>query len=287
MACLTSVSVAYADATRPVDAAKVRVEQSAVDQTPKIVGGDKAPPGKYPFQVALIASNAGQGFEHFGQFCGGSLIDTDVVLTAAHCVPNTQPSEVDIVLGTNRLGSSGQSFGFRMHLDKIEPHPQYNHITKDNDIALLKIRGPIREEVRRLRKAIPATPAHDAAHGAQGGDAVVIGWGDTSEGGSPTPELMRVWLDIQSNAQCETNYQQHFPGITITHNMLCAGLAGGGKDSCQGDSGGFLGAPLGNGEYAQLGVVSWGVGCARPDLFGVYARVARYEQWITDTMENF
>ena len=64
--------------------------------------------------------------------------------------------------------------------------------------------------------------------------------------------------------------------------MWCAGEPEGGKDSCQGDSGGFIGAWMGNGQWVQLGIVSWGVGCARPDLFGVYTRVANYATWVEE-----
>jgi secreted trypsin-like serine protease len=69
--------------------------------------------------------------------------------------------------------------------------------------------------------------------------------------------------------------------------MFCAGEPEGGKDSCQGDSGGFIGAPLGDGRFVQLGIVSWGFGCARPDLFGVYTRVARYQPWVGQIMQSF
>ena len=130
-----------------------------------------------------------------------------------------------------------------------------------------------------------ATPELDEQYAVPLGDAVVIGWGATSEGAQTTPQLMRVWVDVQDRATCEANYQEVIPSTDITDNMLCAGLPEGGQDSCQGDSGGFLGAPVGNGRYVQLGIVSWGVGCARPNLFGVYTRVANYGDWISEQMQ--
>ncbi len=275
---------------RPVDEANKRIEQKSIAEkrtTTKIIGGNPAPADKFPFQVALISSSTPPGMEHFGQFCGGSLIKADVVLTAAHCVPNTSASEVDIILGTNILASDGQFSGIRMNLADIEDHEDYDPNTNDNDIALLHVAGPIPETVRTMRTATVATPALDQRYAFTGGDAVVVGWGLTQEGGGTTPVLMRVWLDVQSNDLCEDNYQAQFPSISITDNMLCAGVTGGGMDSCQGDSGGFLGAPLGDAEYVQLGVVSWGIGCARPDLFGVYTRVGNYAEWIEDTIGNF
>jgi secreted trypsin-like serine protease len=231
----------------------------------------------------LIAAGAPEGSEQLGQFCGGSLIDRNWVLTAAHCLPNTAATDLDVYVGSNVLptgdGSSGS--GIRSHVDDIIVHPAYDDATSDNDIALLHLSGPVPAD---LGTAVVATPELDQLYNFPQGDAVVIGWGHTTEGGNTTPTLRRVWVDVQDSAVCESNYQAVIPSVEITDNMFCAGLAGGGKDSCQGDSGGFIGAPLGGGNYVQLGVVSWGVGCARPDLFGVYTRVGNYTDWIAEQM---
>jgi trypsin len=98
-------------------------------------------------------------------------------------------------------------------------------------------------------------------------------------------------VNVQDPAICEENYQAVIPAARITTNMFCAGLPKGGTDSCQGDSGGFLGAPIPGSKgakptFAQLGIVSWGVGCARPKLFGVYTRVANYGTWIKEIMKS-
>jgi secreted trypsin-like serine protease len=276
---------------RPVDQAKKRLEQGLAAEEPgttaKIVGGITAPAGKFPFQTALIVAATPEGSEHRGQFCGGSLIAQDWVLTAAHCVPDTEANEVDVYVGSNVLPSGGPnppSGGVRSAVDGIIVHEAYNPATSDNDIALLHVTGPIPAE---LKTAVAATPEHDKQYVLPLGDAVVIGWGATEEGGRTTPQLMRVWVDIQDSELCEANYKEVIPNLEITDNMLCAGLPEGGQDSCQGDSGGFLGASLGNGEYVQLGVVSFGVGCARPKLFGVYTRVAKYTDWIKEQMASF
>lgn len=287
----TVVSVAVVEAsaqepTRPVDQAKARLDQGNAAREPgtniKIVGGIAAPPGKFPFQTALIASGTPVNSEQSGQFCGGALIEEGWVLTAAHCVPDTAPGEVDVYVGSSVLPTGGSpgpaSAGERLHVEEIIVHEAYDAATNDNDLALLRLTGPFPNPP--LGTVVIATPELDAQYAGPLGDALVIGWGTTAEGGQTTPQLMRVWVDFQDRAVCEANYKAVIPNTEITENMLCAGLPEGGQDSCQGDSGGFLGAPLGNGKYVQLGIVSWGVGCARPNLFGVYTRVANYGEWI-------
>ena len=271
---------------RPVDQVKLR-KAPAEDTTQKIVGGTEAPPGKFPFQVALIASGAAVGEEHFGQFCGGALVSKDWVLTAAHCVPDTTAPEVDVASGAIVLPSGepagGGPTGIRRHLTQIVPHQDYNANTHDNDIALLKLQTSAPDT---LTPAMVATSDNDTTLGATGKKVTVIGWGATAEGANTTPKLMEVQVGLQDPAVCESNYQAVVPAADITANMFCAGEPAGGKDSCQGDSGGFIGAPNAGG-FVQLGVVSWGVGCARPALFGVYTRVANYNEWVKKIMASF
>lgn len=105
---------------------------------------------------------------------------------------------------------------------------------------------------------------------AVGTNARVSGWGATSEGGPGSATLLAVYKPVVSNAACNAAYNGG-----ITDGMICAGVPEGGRDACQGDSGG----PLTAGNIV-IGIVSWGQGCARPNFFGVYARVAHYRNWI-------
>ncbi|MCP3395306.1 serine protease [Bradyrhizobium sp. CCGB12] len=123
-----------------------------------------------------------------------------------------------------------------------------------------------------LTPSVWASADPDARFGKPDSMVTVIGWGATTEGGNTTPELKEVDLKVQTSTDCERNYRQAVPSARITSHMLCAGEPAGGKDSCQGDSGGFLGAPNGK-SWVQLGIVSWGIGCAQPNLYGVYTRV--------------
>jgi secreted trypsin-like serine protease len=272
---------------RPIDRVKP-LKGPAPGTTQKIVGGKPAPPGKYPFQVALIASNTPVDQEHFGQFCGGALIASRWVLTAAHCVPKTTAKEVDVYIGSTVLpAGQGGGGGMRRQVADIISHQKYVPRTHDNDIALLRLTEDVPASIT---PTLLPTQAIEAAAAKPGSTVTVIGWGATSEGGNTTPQLMEVDVTMHDRAVCESNYQEVIPMAAITPNMFCAGRTQGGADSCQGDSGGFIGIPSGNtasGEqYMQLGIVSWGVGCARPRLFGVYTRVINYLAWIHDVMKS-
>jgi len=277
-------AVTHASSERPVDRV-IHKSQPNEQTTEKIVGGNPADPGRYPFQVALIWSGIKVGNEYNGQFCGGSLISRRWVLTAAHCVPDTQGSEVDVVVGANLLGSKQGKIleGARIPVQRIFSHPKYDAGTHDFDLALLQLTTPAPKETQL---AIVATKELESAHGADGKSVTVIGWGALQEDGAGSAELMEVTIDVQPRKLCAENYQAAVPRAEVTQNMWCAGTDEGGKDSCQGDSGGFIGAPLDAMRFVQLGIVSWGIGCARKDLFGVYTRVANFADWIATTQKD-
>lgn len=272
---------------RPVDTVSPDSYDQEAPTTEKIVGGTPAEPGEYPFQVALIASWAPDGEERKGQFCGGSLIASTWVVTAAHCVPDTKPEEVDVYIGSTVLPIDKNApgvHGIRMHVTAIVSHDDYDPKNYENDIALLKLEGPVMDQLRPARLPTP----EDLKTLFQVGDPVtVIGWGRTSEQANGADRLMQVIVNVQSNSTCQTNYMNYIPSTKITGDMLCAGVPQGGKDSCQGDSGGFLGSKSPDGDWVQGGIVSWGIGCARKDLFGVYTRVSNYLEWIGQVQNEY
>jgi len=228
----------------------------------KIVGGTEASPGRYTYQAALIDSDG-------DQFCGGSLILSGWVLSAAHCVDN--PGDVaSVQIGRIDLTDSSETYEDIVVLEEIL-HPDWNSDTEENDIMLLKLATDSMAQV--------VTYDTGSADTSAGIDVTVMGWGKTTEGGSSSDKLLEVELDIVSNADCGA--EDAHDG-EITDVMLCA--ARDGKDSCQGDSGGPLiiaGADATT--DVQIGVVSWGRGCADEDYPGVYARVSQYTDFIECT----
>jgi secreted trypsin-like serine protease len=236
---------------------------------PEIIGGHQADPGEYPFQVAILRRQVADRFS--AQFCGGSLIAANRVLTAAHCVVDRAANKLDVLAGTNRLAPGG---GTRVHVTAKHVHPGYNPRTSGNDLAVLELASPLPYD------PIPLVGAGQFDLWDPGTMATVTGWGDRDRRDSSVNfpvNLYEVEVPILSNAQCRNAYGAGY----LKAKMLCAGdLSNGGEDSCQGDSGGPLFVPDGGSGWIQVGIVSFGIGCGRRDFPGVYTRVVRYRAFI-------
>ncbi|KAM3872117.1 trypsin [Diretmus argenteus] len=232
----------------------------------RIVGGHLPSPHSIKYIVS-IQTTRGQ------HFCGGSLINKYWVLTAAHC--NIGVDRMMIVAGDHSLSSyEGTEQFFIPH--RLIPHPQYNSVTNNNDIMLIKLRAPV---FLNGYVAIAPLPRQSAGV-AEGRVCRVSGWGFTSSGGGSIPSSLRtVKLPIIATERC--NSSESFNG-SITANMLCAGYSTGGKDACKGDSGGPLVC-----EGRVYGLVSWGRGCADAKYPGVYTAVSMYRKWIDNTIFSY
>ncbi|GJL54291.1 MAG: hypothetical protein NPIRA02_14230 [Nitrospirales bacterium] len=234
---------------------------------PRIVGGEPAERGDYPWaaSIALVRQN-GSLFS----FCGGSLITPEWVLTAAHCTVQVGHK---VILGRLNLQESG---GEVHDVVQVINHADYDSNTSDSDIALVKLDNPSAQTPISLI-------GENGDLAAPGKPYTVVGWGLLEEGGMASDDLMEVTLPIVSNANCQAQYDG--TGVTITENMLCAAELN--KDSCQGDSGG-PGMVVDSAEDTDrlAGVVSFGIGCARPEFPGVYTRVSNFISWIDGHIGN-
>lgn len=242
--------------------------------TPRIVGGSSVhDPAKYPWMAALVESGS-QDYNQT-QFCGGTLIHPEWVLTAAHCLKDIvensiSPSTVGVLLGTTDLSQPASGYEL-IPSRQFHIHPDYDYSTQDNDIALIRLS-------RRSKQSPVGSLAADDADTQPGLSCTVTGWGETQPQLRSYPSLLQeVELPIVANAICDAGMSA--PGY-VTENMICAGFAAGGKDSCFGDSGGPLARKTDSGGYLLAGVVSWGEGCAQAGAYGVYTKVSRYRSWI-------
>jgi secreted trypsin-like serine protease len=242
----------------------------------EVVGGRNAIPGQQNWQISLQFSFGNQ----FSHICGGSILSATWVVTAAHCVDGTAPSSLRVVTGDHRrLRDEGiEQFA---SLAQIVVHPDYDPFTSENDIALLELSAPlILDPARRSGTIALFTPADTAAGlDAPGTLAKVTGWGTTSEGGSLATVLKVAEVPVISDEQARAAY-----GDDVADSMIGAGFEEGGVDTCQGDSGGplVLQTPAGP---KLAGLTSWGIGCARPGLPGIYTEVSHFNDFILATIQ--
>jgi len=233
-------------------------QSMAIEQ--RIIGGTDATSGTYPWVVSLQSKDG-------SHFCGASLLDKQWVLTAAHCVERESADGMQVVVADYNTNSEDAG-EVKANVEAIYIHKDYGD---DHDIALLK-----------LATEVDKTFVNAASNTFIDGLAVstpltVVGWGNTSTTGESFPEILKqVEVPLFDHQTCTTAYAG--VGQTVTNNMICAGLAAGGKDSCQGDSGGPL-VIESAGSWVQVGVVSFGEGCAQANFPGVYTRVGNYIDW--------
>nr|XP_046189129.1 trypsin-2-like isoform X1 [Oncorhynchus gorbuscha] len=233
---------------------------AAAPMDDRIVGGYECEAHSQPWQASL---NIGY------HFCGGSLINDQWIISAAHCWMN--PWSQLAILGDHHIWEHEGTEQY-MSVDAIYWHQSYDYQTMDHDIMLLKLAHPV--TLNKFVKPIALPTACPKA----GDMCVVSGWGNIYTDSVFNPfNLQCVDIPILSKKACDESY----PG-QITDTMVCAGYLEGGKDACQGDSGGPL---VCNGELH--GIVSWGVGCAQPNYPGVYTKVCALLPWIHEIITNY
>ncbi|NMP33567.1 serine protease [Thalassotalea sp. M1531] len=247
-----------------------KIKSINVSDTARIVGGQESSQNGRPYQASV------QGTDGY-HFCGGSIVASDMILTAAHCLEgvNGENPNMQVRVGTNKLsGNEGETIA----VAKTYTNQEYPNLSKD--VAILKLEKAITHQNTQIVNLVDQSFV-DA--NIQAGTALTVsGWGTLSSGGQSPDKLMEVSVPFVTNEVCNSSEAY---GGQVQDTEMCAGLKEGGKDSCQGDSGGPLVFEKNN-EYYQVGVVSWGDGCAAENKYGVYGDVAKLRTWIDSAMSG-
>lgn len=279
----------------------------------KIVGGSQAGIQNWPGQAALRLHAERANVSEY--FCGGTAIADRWVLTAAHCLHRfvngttadigaadgkIHQGRLEVVVGVDDLRSAPRDrsipvervFLHEAYRDRLltgQAEPAVDH---GDDIALLRLSRPWQGAISQLQLSEPSDPANEpgvpvhvagfgSMHSGQGSV-----WHSRSDGSgtlaAATTLLQEVGVLTVATPTCKSLYQGRtgFANAKIAGGQICAGLSQGGKDSCSGDSGGPLVVRDVDGCPRQVGVVSWGDGCADAGAYGVYTRVSAYADWI-------
>ncbi|MFN5999000.1 MAG: serine protease [Paracoccaceae bacterium] len=304
--------------------AKAERAKHATEAGAKVIGGEVAAQGAWPWQVALLIGGAPVSTD--AQFCGGSMVMDTWVLTAAHCIHMPQddgtfadltPTEVSVLVGTNTLTEGS---GDLIPVEAVFRHPSYSGTQFDFDIALIKLsRAP---QVPFQTVEVPDAEYGDILN-QQGVTTIVTGWG-LQEGAQPSPELRQAQIQVLDRELCNQSmlearaedaaggfgYAVQTLGVgeqdayaiwdelmsrapdAVSENMICSGTFEGGKTSCNGDSGGPLVVPVDGGGYIQAGIVSWGLsatsgqGCEETALFSAYTDISKFVPWLNEVIEG-
>ncbi|KXJ23493.1 Plasma kallikrein [Exaiptasia diaphana] len=237
----------------------------------RIVGGKIAKKNSWPWQITIKLKG---GFH----YCGGSIIKPNWIVTAAHCFEeHPNPEHYKVTAGEHNLRKDeGDEKEF--DLEEIIKHSEYNELRGhefDYDVALLKLKGNITydEKIRPVCLKTQSFPS--------GTNCSVTGWGYLKENSGRKPSRLRqAIVPLVSQRDCQRAYRD------ATERMLCAGYPQGDIDSCKFDSGGPLVCKNKSGAFELVGVVSWGIGCALPRKYGVYANMDKLTEWVETKIKN-
>ncbi|KAG4072082.1 hypothetical protein HA402_015581 [Bradysia odoriphaga] len=248
----------------------------------RIVGGIESASGEWPWVAAIFL----HGAKRTEFWCGGSLIGSKYVLTAAHCTRDSKQKPFaarqftvrlgDIDLSTDKEPSAPVTF----KVTEVRTHPRFSRVGFYNDIAVLVLDRAVRKSKYVIPVCLPKIGHIPPPERLAGRRATVVGWGTTYYGGKESTIQRQADLPIWRNEDCNRAYFQ-----PITENFLCAGYSEGGVDACQGDSGGPLMMRI-NQRWTQLGIVSFGNKCGEPGYPGVYTRLSEYTDWIQENTIN-
>ncbi|XP_015791355.1 serine proteinase stubble isoform X3 [Tetranychus urticae] len=261
-----------------LDPSKVQCGSPTLTHQAKVVGGKNAAFGAWPWQVSVRRTSF-FGFSSTHR-CGGAILNNQWIATAGHCVDDLLLSQIRIRVGEYDFANVLEPYAYvERGAKKKVVHPHYNFFTYENDLALVQMDEPIDFQPHIAPICLPPDRIEMV-----GRNATVTGWGRLSEGGILPSVLQEVKVPIVSNDACKNMFLSAGRHEYIPEIFMCAGYEEGGRDSCQGDSGGPLQVQGDDGKWFLAGIISWGIGCAEPNLPGVCTRITRFKDWILKTI---
>jgi len=303
----------------------LRAGGAATSANEKIVGGVQAQQGAYPFQVAVLRlkRTGAKTAQIVAQFCGGTLLTSRYVLTAAHCFVEGEKGKVSGLTNARDVGvhighTNIVAGGDKILAKRVIVHPKYVTGANVNDIALIELERAPKAEINA--KAITIVDqASEAEHLPANGELTIIGWGKT-ENAKGSLDLLETKVNAVDRAACnriltsarlqdqevrkslgELSFEFNLSpagrkaleqsiiqaGGTVTPQMFCAAAPSDGRDTCGGDSGGPILRKDASGKIVQVGIVSFGIGqCGKAAFPGVYTRLALYTDWLRSVVEK-
>ncbi|XP_041848244.1 serine protease 56 [Melanotaenia boesemani] len=236
----------------------------------RIVGGSPAPPGSWPWLVNLQVDG--------GLMCGGVLVDSSWVVTAAHCFAGSHSESYwTAVVGEFDITKTDPDEQV-LKVNRIIPHPKFNPKTFNNDIALVELTSPV-----VLSEHVTPVCLPSGMEPPTGSPCLVAGWGSLYEDGPSADVVMEAKVPLLPQSTCKSALGKEL----VTNTMLCAGYLSGGIDSCQGDSGGpLIYQERISGRFQLYGITSWGDGCGEKGKPGVYTRVSAFSDWIQTEIQK-
>jgi len=267
---------------------------SGQDQLPRaarLVSGETAEDGEYPWHVGLVKEESKKGFlswiRHLGgllrttTYCGATLVSTRWLLTAAHCIHNEdRPVDLRVVMGKSKRARYFYYFFQTDSIDQINIHPDYNRENHKFDIALLRLKKYPELERGELWPACLPSSANTSYVGET---ATVVGWGKTSGGGSGSSSryLQELNVNVISQEECQTQWSWGNGRVEVGGPKMCFRADGA---PCHGDSGGGMFFRNDEGRQDIIGVCSYGTADCLNWAPEIYSKVNYVLPWIKETI---
>jgi len=272
-------------------AVKCGLPATKPDTTTSIVGGVDAIPYSWPWQVALFRRD--RGYEY--QFCGGTLISNEWILSAGHCFygPNHTPDEYYVKLGVFNKTYDDEPGEVVLNISAFHMHPKFEFVRETGtpiyDVSLVKLKTPVQFTDHITPICLPSTLDEELPN--PDTKSFIVGWGFIKETVGPDSDtLKQAGVPLVSVETCRKGLENVPSKDKDVHEKVefCAGFDQGGKSQCSGDSGGPLmyQDPSNEGRWKQLGITSWSVGCAKPKLYGVYSKVSAFMDFVKDYVKD-